>query len=94
MGGGGSGLGGRGLDGCERKIKVLVKIKKNNIFFLGGGGSSRGVRVGGDQGRCEQRSEVFVRIQKRNIFFWGGGGQVGGGSGGSQVDVNKELKFL
>ena len=31
---GGSGLGGQ--DGCERRIEVFVKIKKN-IFFLGGG---------------------------------------------------------
>ena len=38
-----------------------------------------------------------MKIQKKKFFFffWGGGG--GGGSGrgaGSQVDVNKELKFL
>ena len=37
-GGGGEGWGGQG--GCERRIEVFVKIKKNN-FFLGGG------RVGG-----------------------------------------------
>ena len=44
---GGSGLGGQ--DGCERRIEVFVKNKKN-IFFLGGvggGGGGRGGRVGG-----------------------------------------------
>ena len=29
-----------GQDGCERRIKVFVKIKKKNIFFFGGGGGS------------------------------------------------------
>ena len=44
MGGGeggsmeGSGLGGQ--DGCERRIEVFVKIKKN-IFLSGGGGGGR-----------------------------------------------------
>ena len=63
-GGGGVALGGQ--DGCERRIKVFVKIKKNIFiylfiyFFLGGGGRGGGV---GGQGRCEQRSEVFVKIQ-------------------------------
>ena len=55
-GGGGGGGGYRlgGQDGCERRIKVFVKIKKKIyiFFFLGGGG-------GGGQGRCEQISEVF-----------------------------------
>ena len=37
---GGSGLG--GLDGCERRIEVFVKIKKKYFFFWGGMG-----RVGG-----------------------------------------------
>ena len=36
-GGGGVGLGG-GQDGCERRIKVFVKIQKKNSFFFGGGG--------------------------------------------------------
>ena len=51
-----SGLGGGGQDGCERRIKVFVKIKKN-VFF---GGLGWG---GGGQGRCEQRSEVFVKFK-------------------------------
>ena len=51
--GGGSGGGGVGLvewgqGGCERRIKVSVKIQKKNVFFfLGGGGSGGGGRVGG-----------------------------------------------
>ena len=47
-GGGGGGVGfggGGGQDGCERRIKVFVKIQKN-IYFLGGGGGGGG-RVGG-----------------------------------------------
>ena len=56
-------------DGCERRIKVFVKIPKMYIFFFFAGG-------GGGQGRCEQRSEVFVRIKKK---MWGGGrGRFGG----------------
>ena len=46
-GGGGVGSGWRGQDGCERRMKVFVKIQKKNI---GGGGSDRGgggVRLGG-----------------------------------------------
>ena len=34
-------------DGCERRFKVFVKIQKKKHFFLGGGGSGRGGRVGG-----------------------------------------------
>ena len=47
----GSGWGGGGQDGCERRIKVFVKIQKKNffffIFFFGGVGSGLGGRVGG-----------------------------------------------
>ena len=47
--GGGRVWGGGGQDGCERIIKVFVKIKKKNIFFLGGGsgGGGRGQPGGG-----------------------------------------------
>ena len=47
-GGGGSVWGGRGggQDGCERRIKVFVKIQKKKIGWGG--------RVG-RQGRCEQK---------------------------------------
>ena len=47
-GGGGVGFvgGGGGQDGCERRIKVFVKIPKIYIFFCGGGGGGGG-RVGG-----------------------------------------------
>ena len=81
-GGGGSGWGGGGQDGCERRIKVFVKIPNFFIlffFFLGGGGGgvgSGGGRVGG-QGRCEQRNEVFVENKKK----CGGVGSEGGGFG-------------
>ena len=48
LGGWGVGLGGGGQDGCERRIKVFVKIQqKKYIFFLGGGGVGSGGRVGG-----------------------------------------------
>ena len=93
-GGGGGGLGGQ--DGCERRIKVFVKIQKNIYFFFLEGGSGRkgGVGLGG-QGRCEQRSEVLVKIKKK---LWGGGVGSGGGGGGLggevRVDVNEELKLL
>ena len=44
---------GVGQGGCERRIKVFVKIQKK-IFFLGGGGQGGwvggGGRVGGGSG--------------------------------------------
>ena len=91
------GVGLEGQDGCERRIKVFVKIQKKIFFFFGGGGGSGrgggvGLGGGGGQGRCEQRSEVFVN----SIFFRGGGGsgRLGRGVGGVRVDVNEKLKFL
>ena len=48
---GGSGwVGGGGQDGCERKIKVFVKIHKKIFFFFWGGGRGRGVGLGGGSG--------------------------------------------
>ena len=48
--GGGRGRGG-GQDGCERRIEVFVKIKKNVcFFFFGGGGGVGSVRSGGGSG--------------------------------------------
>ena len=42
----GSGSGGGGQGGCERRIEVFVKIqKKFFFFFLGGGEGGGGVRV-------------------------------------------------
>ena len=42
-------LGGGGQDGCERRIKVFVKIQKKILlffFFLGGGGGGGSGRGG------------------------------------------------
>ena len=51
MGGSGRGGGGGGLQGgCEQRIEVLVKIKKN----WGGGGRGGGRRGVGGQGRCNR----------------------------------------
>ena len=49
------GGGGEGQDGCERRIKVFVKIEKKKIW--GGGG---GVRLGGGGGgvRVDVNREV------------------------------------
>ena len=44
LGGGPGGVGLEDQDGCERRIKVFVKIQKK-IFFLGGSGG--GVGLGG-----------------------------------------------
>ena len=41
---------GWGQGGCERRIKVFVKIQKKNIFFFGGGGGG-GVGLVGGGGR-------------------------------------------
>ena len=57
--GGGSGWRGVGQDGCERRIKVFLKIQKKKIFFFEGGGGGVGLGGGGGQGRCEQKSEVL-----------------------------------
>ena len=70
----GSGLGGGGQGGCERRIEVFVKIQKKN---LGWGREGEGSGLGG-RGR---RIEVFVKIQKKKFLGggrWGGQGRVGG----------------
>ena len=80
--------GGGGQGGCERRIKVFVKIQKKKIFFFWGGGGS-------GEGGYERRIKVFVKIKKIKI---GGGGRVRGGGGREggwvKVDVNEKLKFL
>ena len=56
-GGGGSDWGGGGQDGCERRIKVFVKIQKKN----GGGGRVGGggvVGLGGGGVRVDVNREV------------------------------------
>ena len=45
---------GRGQGGCERRIEVFVKIKKNNWGGRGGRGVSGRGRVGGGSGGCER----------------------------------------
>ena len=74
-------MGGQG--GCERRIKVFVKMQKKKIFGAGGskgGGEGSGWWRG--QGGCEQRIKVFVKIQKKNlgggVRWWGRVGGVGG----------------
>ena len=71
-----------GQDGCERRIRVFVKIQKKKI---GGGDVGSGGRLGG-LGRCEQRSEVFVkiRIELWGSVRWGGGSGRGWGQGGCE----------
>ena len=83
-GGGGGGRGGQG--GCERRIKVFMKIQKKMGGGGGGGGSGEGSGRGG-QGGCERRIEFLVKIKKKNQKKnWGcrggGGGWVGGGGVG------------
>ena len=46
VGGGGVGVRWGGQSGCERRIKVFVKIQKKKNFFLGGGGGGGGVGGG------------------------------------------------
>ena len=82
----GVGLGGQ--DGCERRIKVFVKIQKKNscfflFFFWGGGVRGEGGGLWGlmANGGCERRIEVFVKIQKKNGGGGVGGVWVGGGGG-------------
>ena len=41
VGGGGGRVGVGGQDGCERRIKVFVKIQKKYIFFFFWGGGGR-----------------------------------------------------
>ena len=71
-------VGGGGQDGCERRIKVFVKVFVFFFFFFGGGGRVVGGSGWGGQGGCEQRSEVFVKIQKKKIVLGGGSGRGGG----------------
>ena len=70
MGGGRVGLGGQG--GCERRIEVFVKIKKQKKFFFFGGGGGLGKFTKG--GRGESGGE-------------GGGSGWWGVQGGCERDV-------
>ena len=86
-----------GQGGCERRIEVFGKIKKNIfIFFLGGGSVWGGGRVG--RGVMVDKNEELKFLGKfiKILYFFFGGGGVGswGGGGGVRVDLNEELKFL
>ena len=58
------GLGWGRQDGCERRIKVFVKIQKKYYFFWGGGrvggggGGGEGVRLGGGGVRVDVNRAV------------------------------------
>ena len=95
-----------GQGGCERRIKVFVKIQKKK--FGGGGVRSEEGRGGVRVDEIEEL-KFLGKFTKKN--FGGGGGGVGsgpgggggvglggvrlvGGGGGVRVDVNEELKFL
>ena len=71
--GGGSGGGRGGQDGCERRIKVFVKLQK--ILFFLGGGSGRGGGSGGVRVDVNEELKFLGKFTKQNR---GGGGQVGG----------------
>ena len=62
-----------GKVGCERRIEVLVKIKKKNFF--GGGGRGRGGGVGGFWGVRVDVTENR-EFKKKYVCVWVGfGGQ-------------------
>ena len=84
----GSGWGGGGQSGCERRIEVFVKIQKKK---LGRGREGEGSGLGG-QGGCDRRNEKFWENSQKKSGGGGRGRFVGGG-GGVRVDVNEELKF-
>ena len=67
-------MGGGGQGGCERRIKVFVKIQ---IFFWGGGG---GEGSGGGSGWWGG----WVRVDVNAIF--GVGGDVGYGGCGTRIE--------
>ena len=83
---GGIGVGLGGQTGCERRIKIFVKIQKKiwgGVVGRGGGGGG-GVRVD-----VNEELKFFVKIQKKKIFGGGGGrwegsGWGGGGQGGCE----------
>ena len=87
-GGGGCRSGGGIQGGCEPRIEVIVKMKKNVVGGVRwGGGPVRGevgVREnenakkkfgGGGQGGCVRRIEVFVKMQIKKSWGMGGVGR-------------------
>ena len=85
-------MGGQG--GCERRIEVFVKIKKQHFFGFGSGGR---VWWGGGGGgfRVEVNEELkfFTKFTKKNFVGGSGGEGVRWGVGlvGVRVDVNAML---
>ena len=65
-GGGGGSVGegpGRHQSGCERRIKVYVKIQKKNIFFGGGGVVGGGCGGGGSGSGWGVRVDVIEELK-------------------------------
>ena len=75
----GSGWGGGGQSGCERRIEVFVKIQKKKNW--GGGGRGRG-RVLGVRVDVIQELKSFGENSPKKKFQGGGVGL--GGKGGGQ----------
>ena len=78
--GGGGGVGWGGQGGCERRIKVFVKIKKQKNWGRGGRVGLGGVRVD-----VNEELKFLRKFQKK--YFFGGGGGVRGGGGGVGVGL-------
>ena len=74
-------VGGGGQGGCERRIKVFVKIKKN--IFGGGGrfGSGAGEGVAGVRVDVKEELKLVWKCKKKS---GGGGCQVWPGMGGGR----------
>ena len=71
-------MGGQG--GCERRIKVFVKMQKKKFFWAGGSkGGGRGRVGGGDQGEDLSDYNRFPKFQPGGVRV--SGGRVGGGAG-------------
>ena len=80
--------GGGGQGECERRIVVIVKMKKKVGIESGSGVGGRGQ----DGGIRIHVIEVIVKMQKKSLGSCQGGLVRGGG--GVRVDVNEESKLL
>ena len=82
---------GGGQDGCERRIKVFVKIQKKSFLFWGGWG------WGGGGARVDVNREVkflFVKIPKKKWGWCSGGGSLGGCEHIFKISPNTSLIIL